>query len=566
MDPRRLLIPLTVLAVAASASSAQALPTVAGGTWHTEYITEPDGTELHAAVLRPDDLAPGERTPVVLTVSVYDNASGEFGVASPVEGTEWDPVGPSKGAIANYEDLIAEARLMGRHYTYAIVDLRGTGGSSGCQDWAGPGEQADVVAAVKWAHDADWSNGHVGIYGKSYDGVTGLMGVAERPEGLDAVVSMEPVYDGYRYLYGDGMRRLNFAGTPAIYAAISASPGPVGDSADDGGHYFVNSVDDTQRPGCAPLNAADQAADEDHYSPFWRERNLITHVRGSDVPLFLTQGMTENNTAPDGMAEFLVNHTGPERGWIGPWNHVRGNQKQGNRLMMGRPGWFDEVFAFFGEHLRGDATAAQYPNWAVQTNDGKWRYEDQWPPADAAGYTTALRPGVYTDTAQSTKTDNTGVWTVSPPLTSTVGLAGAPTATLDVTAALPRANLVVDVYDIGPNNKGPLVSHQGHVIYANGPLHLDLMSADWRFAPGHRIAVRVTDNNAEWWGLAAGTQQAVTVEGGSITLPLLRDARPTDQLPGHLASVELAAYLAQTATLPAGVEPTPFALPPGATS
>ena len=46
------------------------------------------------------------------------------------------------------------------------------------------------------------------MYGKSYDGVTGLIGVNQRP-GLAAVVSQEPVYDLYRYLYGDGIRRLN---------------------------------------------------------------------------------------------------------------------------------------------------------------------------------------------------------------------------------------------------------------------------------------------------------------------------------------------------------------------
>ena len=47
------------------------------------------------------------------------------------------------------------------------------------------------------------------MYGKSYDGVTGLIGVNHRPPGLAAVVSQEPVYDLYRYLYGDGIRRLN---------------------------------------------------------------------------------------------------------------------------------------------------------------------------------------------------------------------------------------------------------------------------------------------------------------------------------------------------------------------
>jgi putative CocE/NonD family hydrolase len=96
-----------------------------------------------------------------------------------------------------------------------MVDLRGFGGSNGCLDWYGPGEKADVNA-VKWAASRPWSNGRVGMYRKSYDGLTGLIGVDLRPSGLAAVVSQEPVYDDYRYLYGDGMRRLNSVATPAL--------------------------------------------------------------------------------------------------------------------------------------------------------------------------------------------------------------------------------------------------------------------------------------------------------------------------------------------------------------
>jgi hypothetical protein len=44
------------------------------------------------------------------------------------------------------------------------------------------------------------------------------------------------------------------------------------------------------------------------------------------VPLFLTQGLTENNTVADGLQQYLDNHTGYERAWLGPWEHVRGNE------------------------------------------------------------------------------------------------------------------------------------------------------------------------------------------------------------------------------------------------
>ena len=45
------------------------------------------------------------------------------------------------------------------------------------------------------------------------------------------------------------------------------------------------------------------------------------------MPLFLTQGLTENNTVADGTAEYLQNDDGYQRSWLGPWDHVRGNER-----------------------------------------------------------------------------------------------------------------------------------------------------------------------------------------------------------------------------------------------
>ena len=42
---------------------------------------------------------------------------------------------------------------------------------------------------------------------------------------------------------------------------------------------------------------------------------------------------------------------------------------------------------------------------------------------------------------------------------------------------------------------------------------------------GHRIGVRVTDTNVDWWLRTSPTQQTVTVNGGAVTLPFLRRAR-----------------------------------------
>ena len=65
-------------------------------------------------------------------------------------------------------------------------------------------------------------------------------------------------------------------------------------------------------------NFGGQAGNDDHDSDFWKPRNLIPGAAGSKVPLFLTQGLTENNTVADGTAAVPRNHTGYERAWLGP--------------------------------------------------------------------------------------------------------------------------------------------------------------------------------------------------------------------------------------------------------
>jgi hypothetical protein len=375
------------------------------------------------------------------------------------------------------------------------------------------------------------------------------------------VVSQEPVYDDYRYLYGDGMRRLNSVATPALYDGIAATPGPLADPKDTP-NYNVNSLND---PVCLAQNFAAQAANDNHDSAFWRERNLIPGATASEVPLFLTQGLTENNTVADGMQDYLDNHTGYERAWLGPWEHVRGNDTDENgRLEMGRAGWFDGVMRFYDRFLKGETPTVSDPPIAIQTNDGIWRSEAQWPPADKSDYSTPLRRGTYNDNAQSVSTGwnawtgdpadptvTSGVWTVSKPLPYDIHLSGSPTASIDVTTLLPNANLVIDVYNLDNAGTGPLVTRQGYLVRnpGNSTIPLELWGADWKFKAGDRIGVRVTDNNQDWWLMAAPSAQNVTVRGGSVTLPFLRYRR-TETIQGD-PGTQLADYLAdQIATAP----------------
>jgi uncharacterized protein len=549
---------------AVAAASGVAYP---DADWSEAWIPSSDGVTLHADVLRPKGATDATRTPVVVSIGPYFNHSGQTGPAGPAEGTQYDPVGPDAGPSERFQDFVEGSGLLTKGYSFVMVDLRGFGGSNGCLDWSGPGEQADVVHAVQWAASRPWSNGRVGMYGKSYDALTGLIGVDLRPAGLAAVVSQEPVYDDYRYLYGDGMRRLNSVATPALYDGIAATPGPLSDTP----NYNVNSLND---PACLALNFGAQAANDDHGSDFWKQRNLIPGAAGSDVPLLLTQGLTENNTVSDGLQQYLDNHSGYERAWLGPWDHVRGNETDPDtgRLDMGRAGWFDEVMRLYDRFLKGVTPTVGDPPIAVQTNDGKWRSEAKWPPADRLDYTTALRAGSYTDNAQSYSTgsvddptSNSGVWTISKPLPYDLHLAGSGTMVVDVTTSLPNANLAVDVYDLDANGTGPLITRQGHLVRSPGDssIRLELWSADWKLAAGHRIGVRVTDNNQDWWLLAAPTLQTVAVRGGTVTLPFLRYRR-TQTIQGD-PGVQLEGYLSDTVSVPAdtlAASQADFTLPP----
>ena len=556
-----LVVPV-VLASCASVSRADAPPP--GSTWTQATIAESDGTKLHADVLRPSNLSADAKTPVIVSVGPYFNHSGQTGPAGPIEGTPYDPTGPA-GPSSRFFDFVEGAHLMERGYTFVMVDLRGFGGSSGCLDWGGPGEQADVKAAVQWAAAQPWSTGHVGMYGKSYDGVTGLMGVALRPAGLDAVVSQEPVYDMYRYLYSNRVRFENSFLTPALYTAIDATPGTI---QDDPG-YLINGADNTARPGCYAANYLDQQSD-DHSSAYWKSRDLIAKAAGSTVPLFMTQGFIEDNTKPDGAYDFFNEVAGPKRAWLGMWDHVRGNDVDANgRLAMGRHGWFDEVMRFYDQYLKGIAPAD--PGSA-----GRGRVQRRH--VDERGVVAAGRRVVADDVPavrlvhrrRPEQRHGRGRLAQRPGHLEVLAAARARRAPRRRAARdgrrgvhAPDANLVADVYDVDSAGSATLISRGTYLLARSGQVSFDLYGDDWKLPAGHRVGVLLTSSNAEWW-LHRPTLQPVAVSSASIALPWRSctggaaiEGGPSIKLDSYKAD---APFTVAAGTIAAATDPS-FALP-----
>jgi predicted acyl esterase len=501
---RLAVVVLSLLLFPAAALAAEPYP---GSTWTEEYFPSGDGTSLHADVLRPAHLPKDARTPVIVTVSPY---------------TVHTEGGPSD----RFYDFLAVTKAIERGYTYVMVDLRGFGGSAGCNDWGGPGERMDAKAAVEWAAAQPWSTGKVAVMGKSYDGWTGLMAIAERPKGLAAVISMEPVYSGYRYLYMDGVRFANSVGTPALFTASDAQPG---DPTQDSPTYVVNGIG--PNAGCYGANVGEQQLD-DPTVDFWMARDLLPPLKGATTPLFLTQGFLESNTKPDGLVSVWKGMAGPKRAWFGQFDHVRGWEKQEEEFAVGRAGFADELVRFLDHHLK-DGPALTEPPVTVQAADGRYRAEVDWPPPDATLRNGILRTGTYADDGANSGEGaggGQGLWSISSPLPHPAHLAGEPQVELQV-SGLPRSNLVVNVYDLAPDGKATLIS-RGAMLLRQGTQEAkpEMYAQDWPFAAGHRIGVLVSGANSEWW-VHVPTNATVTVESGSIRLPFL-DRERTQYLDG----------------------------------
>lgn len=512
-----LALALVLTSIVALAPDSSAAPPPKNAKWSQHYFPSMDGvTMLHADVLRPKGLSDKEKTPVILTVSPYTNHSGQT--------TDFDPT--AEGPSERFYDFLEVSDIIDRGYTYVMVDLPGTGGSSGCNDWGGMREQGAVKAAVEWAASQPWSTGSVGMMGKSYDGWTGLMAMAQKPKGLAAVVSMEPVYSGYRYLYNNGVRFSNSYGTPASFQVIDAKPGTV----NDGPEYHAYGA---PQLWCYGVNYGLQQLDEED-SFFWAERNLLPPTKGSKTPLFLTQGFLETNTKPDAAFDFFNGLGGKHnRAWFGQFDHYRGWElDEEGTFQTGRKVFAAEMMRFFDRHVKGlsrsrAATHKDAPV-AVQDNLGRYRSEPSWPPPDSKLFWSNLNKGSYSDDGSNDASGSSaghGIWTISQPLPYDAWLAGEPKVKLSIDA-VPRSNAVANVYDLAPNGKATVISRGTMLVRGAGEqdISFELYGQDWLLKKGHRLGVLISGANSDWW-VHIPTTTDVTVVKAKIGLPFLRKMR-----------------------------------------
>lgn len=508
-----------------------------GAAWTQHYFPSSDGSdvELHADVLLPEGLAPGEKVPVVLSVSSYFGHSGKIQVDG------YDHTGPSD----RFAPFVEGTRLFDRGYALVLVDLRGFGGSTGCLDYAGPGEQADVRAAIDWAATQPWSTGAVGMYGMSYDAVTALIGNNLDQDALKAVVAQEPLWDPYRNIHSGGVPRSTTVTISEEYNSIAQLP-PM---PDDDPRYRANAEYEKAHPECTLLNSL-LYQDTDPESEYWKARDLTAQAAGSDTPLLITQGFLEWSAEAEAIETYLANHWGPQRGWLGQWDHAQGNDRlPDGRLEMGRDGWFTEVMAHYDQYLKGIAPTPGLPAFAVQDSTGTWRAQDTWPVADRTT-DLALGGGTYMDDgadAAPGRPANSFV-TRSAPLPAATRVTGTPRISVDATG---HGNVNVRLYDLAPDGTATRFDQQTAAL-RDGTTDMELRATDWVLAAGHSLAVEIGTVRPgipfedDW--LDTPSRSTVTVRDAQLQLAL--DDPRDDVVPGDRA-VYLDTYLlGHTTTLP----------------
>ena len=435
-------------------------------------------------------------------------------------------------------------QLLPHGYAFAQVSVSGTGRSNHCMDLMGNAEQLGNDAAVRWLGEQTWSNGAVGMIGKSYDGSTPWQAAmfGSEHDYLKTIVPISGLIGVKELMWRNGSAE---ARAPIMHNGVYGSYGIDGDEED----YQNICPDYLIGPGTgvsAYLFGSEVAGE------YWAERyfldRVLQHYTGS---VYLIQGMHDWNVDPH-MAVPTINalkDAGIDaKGLFGQWDHDypdRPVQLDDRSDLGGRGGeafpemvrydWMQDLLEWFDFYLRG--VGDQPGLWVeIQSNQGSWRLEDRYPPADIStlewdlggvmenvGGSTTVTPGLFSGP----------VWE-SQPLNSTLYLAGVPRLHVDVTTATLGGQLYALLEDC---NQEDNCIHIGHAImdlryHAGGDeiqtwvpvvetinAKMEFMPLDAEIEGGHRVRISLLANGEDY--LPASTSSIVFIqEGASSTLQL----------------------------------------------
>ena len=274
-------------------------------------------------------------------------------------------------------------------YAVAQVSVFGTGNSNHCMDLMGTDEQRGIDAAVSYLGEAAWSNGKVGLIGKSYDGSTPWQAATFGNPYLATIVPMSGLIGVHELMWRNGSME---ARGPIMHNGVYGSFGIDGDGGD------AENLCEGYIEGYVNGPAAYQTGGMVAYAgnTYWTERSFLSRVlENYQGSIYIIQGMQDWNVDPH-MA-FPIHQQVEEAGieiktLAGQWAHdypdrIEGHSSQGSgRGAEAYPytlrwDWADEMLYWFDWYLKGEGRA---PTLGVemQDNRGGWRFETTYPAPD----------------------------------------------------------------------------------------------------------------------------------------------------------------------------------------
>ena len=120
--------------------------------------------------------------------------------------------------------------LLPHGFAFAQVSVTGTGMSNHCMDLMGFAEQEGINAAVEWLGTQEWSNGNVGMIGKSYDGSTPWQAAMYGDEYLKTIVPISGLIGVRELMWKNGSSE---ARAPFMHNVVYGSYGFEADKGDE---------------------------------------------------------------------------------------------------------------------------------------------------------------------------------------------------------------------------------------------------------------------------------------------------------------------------------------------
>jgi uncharacterized protein len=397
-------------------------------------------------------------------------------------------------------------RFAAAGYAAVLVDCRGLGSSDGpARAPFDPAEADDGVAAVDWAARQPWCSGPVGMWGFSWGAALALRTATRRPEPLRAVVSLMGMLDPERdFVHPGGLRgAVGPLGVWGLGTLVNQLLPPLADHHDPAEQHRWRERIEQAEP---------YLVDVDRHPPgheVWRSRTI--DAGAVTVPTLSVGGWRD--MFADAAVRIHERVRGPRALLMGPWMHSTPDDAPDEPVDATAAAlrWWDRWLA-------GRETPTPPVTVYVQGHDPGWRTRPDWPggvtPTQVAlagrapaQVTLAGGAAVRPDATVGTLS---GLWGIpnggfgrpldqhdddarsaaytGPPLAAPLLVTGRPVVTLTGSG-----RLVVKLTDVDPDGRSTLVT--GAVVAAAAGLRtVELDPTCYRFAPGHRLRVVVSDS------------------------------------------------------------------------